>query len=494
MRWCALAHNDGRYQKATPRMNARIAAPELPTSLDWVNTDTPPNLAALHGRVTLIHFWTFDCVNCRNVLPDLRYLENKYHDGLSVIGVHTPKFGYQRHGEPVLKAVNRNHIRHPVANDPDYLLWQAYGVDSWPTLAVIDAQGQLAALLPGEGRRQEADTLIAHLLDEAAAQDLRVYESDVATVRPEARAMLRFPSRLAVGESCLWISDSGHNRILECTHDGRILRQFGSGNPGYWDGRGKDAGFTDPHGLALGKDMLFVADTGNHAVRRVRLLSGDVDTVAGTGTAGHGLPNENLEPAQVGMSAPADVAVLGENVYIAVSGQNQIWQLDMVRNKLVVLAGSGQLGLTDGVGVTASFAQPVSMSLIGQQLVIADAAASAVRLLRLLDNRVSTLAGMGLYDFGDAVGKREDARLQHPLAVCADARGLIFVADSYNGKIKAINMRSGDVRALNLPYRLQEPAGLALGAGALWVANTNAHEIVRVDLSNGQIRRLTISE
>ncbi|MBS0569647.1 MAG: redoxin family protein [Proteobacteria bacterium] len=475
-------------------MNARIVAPEFPSALDWVNTDNPPCMGALRGRVTLLNFWTFDCVNCRNVLPDLRYLENKYHDGLSIIGIHTPKFPYQRESAPVLKAVNRYHIRHAVANDPEYRLWQAYGVDSWPTLAVIDAQGQLAALLPGEGRRQEADTLIAHLLDEAAALDLRVYESDVATVRPEARTPLRFPARLAVGESSLWISDSGHNRILECTHEGRILRQYGSGNPGYWDGRGRDAGFTDPQGLALGKDVLFVADSGNHAVRRVRLISGDVETVAGTGEAGHDLPNESLEPAKVAMSAPSDVALLGDNVYIAVAGQNQIWQLDLVRNKLVVLAGSGQLGLNDGIGVTASYAQPSSLSLIGQQLVVADAASSAVRVLRLLDNRTSTLIGSGLYDFGDAAGKREATRLQHPLAVAADARGLIFVADSYNGKIKAINMRTGDVRTLNLPYRLQEPAGLALGAGALWIANTNAHEIVRVDLSKGQIRRLTISE
>ncbi|MBS0557223.1 MAG: redoxin family protein [Proteobacteria bacterium] len=475
-------------------MNARIAAPELPTTLDWVNTDTPPTLAALRGRVTVLNFWTFDCVNCRNVLPDLRFLENKYHDGLSVIGVHTPKFGYQRQGEPVLKAVNRNHIRHPVANDPDYLLWQAYGVTAWPTLAVIDAQGQLAALLPGEGRRQEADTLIAHLLDEAAAQDIRVYESSADSMRAEARLPLRFPSRLAIGESNLWIADSGHNRILECTHDGRVVRQFGSGNPGYWDGRSRDAGFTDPQGLAVGKDVLFVADTGNHALRRIRLLSGDVDTVAGTGAPGHDLPNENLDPTKVAMSAPADVAVLGDLAFIAVSGQNQIWQLDLVRNTLVVLAGSGQLGLADGVGVTASFAQPTSLSVIGQQMAIADAASSSVRLLRLLDNRVTTLAGSGLYDFGDAAGKREDARLQHPLAVAADARGLVFVADSYNGKIKAINLRSGEVRTLNLPYTLHEPAGLALGAGALWIANTNAHEIVRVDLANGQIRRLTISE
>lgn len=475
-------------------MNARVAAPELPTALDWVNTDQAPTLATLRGRVTLLNFWTYDCVNCRNQLPDLRYLENKYHDGLSIIGVHTPKFAAQRSAAPVLKAVNRNHIRHPVANDPEYLVWQAYGVQAWPTLAVIDANGQLAALLPGEGRRQEADALIAQLLDEAAGSDLRVYESNVATVRAEARSVLRFPSRIAVGESSLWISDSGHNRILECTHDGRILRQYGSGNPGYWDGRSRDAGFTDPQGLSLGKDVLYVADTGNHAVRRIRLLNGEIDTVAGTGVLGHDLPNVNVEPTRVAMSAPSEVAALGDDVYISVSGQNQIWQLDLVRNRLVVLAGSGQLGNTDGFGVSASFAQPSSLSLVGQQLVVVDAASSSLRLLRLLDNRVSTLIGGDLYEFGDVSGAREAARLQHPLAACVDARGLVFVADSFNDKIKAVNLRSGEVRALKLPYKLHEPAGLALGAGALWVANTNAHEIVRVDLGNGQIKRLTIAE
>lgn len=475
-------------------MSARIAAPELPDQLDWVNTDQAPTLAGLRGRVTLLHFWTYDSVNCRNQLPDLHYLENKYHDGLSVIGVHTPKFSAQRTTEPVLKAVNRNHIRHPVANDPEYLTWQAYGVQSWPTLAVIDAKGQLAAMLPGEGRRQEVDTLIAHLLDEAASSDLRVYESEVTTVRGEARSTLRFPARLVVGESSLWIADSGHNRILECAHDGRILRQYGSGNPGYWDGRSRDAGFTDPQGLALGKDALYVADTGNHAVRRIRLLNGEVDTVAGTGTLGYDLPNVNIEPTKVAMSAPSDVAALGDDIYIAVSGQNQIWQLNLVRNQLVVLAGSGQLGCAEGVGVTASFAQPASLSLIGQQLVVVDSASSSLRLLRLLDNRVSTLLGNDLYEFGDVSGAREAARLQQPLAACADARGLVFVADTLNNKIKAVNLRTGEVRALNLPYRLHEPAGLALGSGALWVANTNAHEIVRVDLSSGQIKRLTIAE
>jgi len=475
-------------------MNARVAAPELPAALEWINTDAPPTLEALRGRVTLLSFWTFDCVNCSNLLPDLRYLENKYHDGVSVIGVHTPKYDYQRQGAAVLKAVNRGHIRHPVANDPHYLTWQSYGVQSWPTLAVIDAQGQLAALLPGEGRRQEADTLIAQLLDEAAAKDLRVYESAANASRPEARMPLQFPGKVLATDTGVWIADTAHNRILECSHEGRILRQFGSGNPGYWDGRNQDAGFCDPQGLTILKDALYVADTGNHAVRRIRLLNGEVETVAGTGTIGHDLPNDYHEPTHFAMSAPMDVAGLGDKLYIAVSGQHQLWQLDLGRGKLSVLAGSGQLGLSDGEGLTAAFAQPSSLSLIGQQLVVADAASSAVRLVRLLDNRVTTLLGTGLYDFGDVNGKRDVARLQNPLAVCADARGLVFVADSYNGRIKALNLRSGEVRALNLPYRFNEPAGLSLAAGALWIANTNAHEIVRVDLASGQVRSITIGD
>jgi sugar lactone lactonase YvrE/thiol-disulfide isomerase/thioredoxin len=488
-----VSHNVGQAHRES-KVNARVAAPELSAALDWINTDEPLSLAGMRGRVVLLNFWSFDSVNCVNVLPDIRYLENKYHDGLSVIGVHTPKYDYQREPAPVLKAVNRNHIRHPVVNDPGYVTWQAYGVQSWPTLALIDAQGQLAALLPGEGRRDEADAVIGHLLEEAAKQDQRVYESQVSAVRPESRQPLRFPTGLLLTDSSLWIADSGHNRVLECNHEGRILRQFGSGNPGFWDGANLDAGFSGPQGMAMARDCVFVADTGNHAIRRIRLQDGEVKTVAGTGAAGHDIPHEYVEPTKVAMSAPADVAVVGDILYIAVSGQNQIWQLNLNTNKLVALAGSGKLGIDDGVGVSSSFAQPVGLSTIGQQLIVVDSAASAIRALRLLDNRLSTLIGAGLYEFGDVAGKREVARLQNPLAACVDARGLVFIADSYNGKIKALNLRTAEARTLNLPYKLQEPAGVALGANALWIANTNAHEIVRVDLGSGQIKRLTITE
>ncbi|HEX6832363.1 MAG TPA: thioredoxin-like domain-containing protein [Rudaea sp.] len=475
-------------------MTARTIAPELPSGLDWINASQPPSLAALRGRVVLLNFWTFDSVNCTNALPDVKYLENKYHDGLTVIGVHTPKYDYQRQAAPVLKAVNRHHIRHAVVNDPEFKLWQAYGVQAWPTMALVDAQTQLAAVVPGEGRRDQVDAMIARLLDEAAGNDQRVYETSVAMVRPEPRMPLYFPTKLLVAGSSLWVADSGRNRILECNFDGRVLRQFGSGNPGLVDERGQEAGFNTPQGLAMLRDALYVADTGNHALRRIRLHTGEVETVAGTGTIGHDVPNEGVDARNISMSSPADVAAVGDKLYVAVAGQHQIWRFDPARNALAVVAGSGHLGTGDGTGIAASFAQPSALSVVGEQVLIADAAGSAIRSLRVADAQVTTLIGAGLYEFGDDNGKRESARLQNPLAVCADPRGVAFVADSYNGKVRVLNLRTGELRSLNLQYRFLEPAGLALGGGALWVANTNAHELVRIDIGSGQIRRVPVGE
>jgi sugar lactone lactonase YvrE len=295
-------------------------------------------------------------------------------------------------------------------------------------------------------------------------------------------------------EQYLYIADTAHHRVLETTHEGRILRQFGAGNAGYWDGRLIDCGLSSPQGLAFGKDVLYIADTGNHAIRRVRLLSGDVDTVAGTGKLGRDRPQDHTEPTAVQMCAPVDVAVVNDHVVFTVSGQHQVWDLDLTRRSLSVLAGSGKFGVDDGDGSYAGFAQPSGIAVLAHALLVADAGAGAIRAVRMSDHKVTTLIGHGPWDFGDAAGKREDVRLQHPLGLCVDPRGLVFIADSYNSKLKALNVKTGEVRAFNLPYRFQEPEGVSLGAGALWIANTNAHEIVRVDLTNGACKRIAAGE
>jgi DNA-binding beta-propeller fold protein YncE len=476
-------------------MAARAPAPELPDELAWVNTRDPVRLGALRGRVVVLNFWSGSNLNALHVLPDLRHLENKYHDGLSVLSIHCPKFAAERSPETVLKAVNRAYIRHPVASDPDFRAWQLFNVQAWPTLVVLDPDGNIAATLVGEGHRAALDPLVHQLLDEAARRDARVYESAATVSRPEPKLPLRFPGRVLCTESALYVADSGHNRILETTHDGRILRQFGSGNPGFWDGKSTDAGFSNPQGMAVVKDALYVADTGNHAIRRIRLHNGEVDTIAGTGQQGYDVVSDSPELRSVGLNAPTDLAVASERLYIAMAGDHQVWMLDLARQRLGRFIGSGAHGLRDGGEDDAVFARPCGVATQGQMVYVADADSSAIRSVRLIDMQVRTLIGTGPYEFGDVDGVPDKARLQCPMAIALDPGGsILWVADTLNSKIKALSLRGGGVRTLALPYRFQAPTGLAVGARALWVANTDAHEVVRIDTASGQIRHLPIGE
>ena len=355
-------------------MTQRAPAKEFPADLEWVNATRAPQLGELRGRVILLWFWTYDCVNCWSVIPDLRFLEDKYHDGLTVVGVHSPKYPQQVPAEGVLRAVNRHRLRHAVANDPGFRLWQEYGVTAWPSVVLIDAEGRFAALFAGEGRRGEIDAMISRLLEEAALRDLRVYEPAPPALRPEPRLPLAFPGKLLADAKNLYVADSGHHRILECTHEGRVLRQFGSGNPGFSDGLQGEACFDDPQGLAHWRDTLLVADRGNHAVRRISLSNGSVDTLIGRGRPGRMRPHD-VSAQDASLHSPSDLALLGDDLYVAVSGLHQIWRINLVTEQVSVLAGSGQLGLVDGIGGGASFAQPSALGVLGRHLAIADAAA-----------------------------------------------------------------------------------------------------------------------
>jgi peroxiredoxin len=474
--------------------DAPPVAPELTAALHWINAPAP-RLRQLRGRVVLLGFWHAGSVYCQNLLDDLRQLQGKHADGLSVIGIHTPKFEAERDERIVLKAINRLGVRFPVASDPEFSAWQHYGVRSWPSVAVIDTQGRLVEIGSGDLRREALDALVSQLLDDAGARDQRVYETAQPVLRPEPRLPLSFPAGLAVTQNHLYVADTGHHRILECSHEGRVLRQFGSGNPGYLDGGSADCSFQGPRGLSVLKDALYVADTGNHALRRVRLLDGDADSLAGTGRAG--LPNGVLQGAahEMALNAPWDVAGSFDKLYVAMAGMQQIWEFDLGKRTLRAIAGSGRLALADGAGASAAFAQPAALALVQQTLYVADSAGSAIRSVQLTSGSVQTLVGHGTFDFGDQDGTRSAARLQYPLALALDARSpVLWIADTYNNSLRMLRLGGGDLRRYELNYRLHEPAAIAASPGALWVANTSAHEVLRVDLDTGTVRRLPIGE
>jgi sugar lactone lactonase YvrE len=344
-------------------------------------------------------------------------------------------------------------------------------------------------------RREALDKRVTQLLDEAGKRDQRDFETVQPALKPEPRAPLCFPSGLAITPNHLYVADTGHHRVLECSLDGRILRQFGSGSPGFLDGTSAECSLQSPRGLVVIKDMLYVADTGNHALRRIRLLDGDTDTLAGNGRAG--LPSGSMSGAasELPLNAPWDVAGGFDRIFVAMAGMHQIWEYDLAKNTLRPVAGSGRIGLVDGEGEGAAFGQPAGLALVQQTLYVADSAASAIRSVQLGNGGVQTLVGQGLYDFGDQDGTRSAARLQYPLSICLDPRSpLLWIADTYNDSLRMLRLGGGDLRRFEIDYRLHQPGAIAVSPGILWVANTSAHEVIRIDLDGGTVRRLPIGE
>ncbi len=463
----------------------RIRAPELPDNLDWFNVEQPLTLASQRGKVVLLHFWSYCSINCMHVQPELRYLENKYPNTLSVIGIHSPKFEHERDPGQLQKAINRHHIRHPVANDTKFELWRAFGIKAWPSIIFIDPEGYVVGVLRGEGRRKQLDELISQHIDAAEEKGVLVRSRMPVSVQPEPAAALSFPGKVLATRSSLYIADSGRNRVLETYHDGKIRRIFGSGTAGMLDGAETAAMFSNPQGMVLVGDFLYVADTDNHALRRIHLKSGEVMTLAGTGKQGRYVADHFREPLEAALNSPWDVAYCESNLYIAMAGQHQIWRMNLNHQAIERFAGSGREDIVDGPLDSATFAQPSGLAALGDRLFVADPETSAVRAIELNQGVVTTLVGKGLFDFGDRSGVGREARLQHPLGIAVDEeRNALWLADTYNSKIKRIDVRTSEVSTFKINFKLNEPGGLSLYRNKLFIANTNEHQIVALDLQS----------
>jgi thiol-disulfide isomerase/thioredoxin len=463
--------------------STRVRAPELPDDLEWFNTDTPLTLASQRGKVVLLDFWTYCCINCMHVLPDLHYLQNKFSDRLTVIGIHSPKFENERVAGQLQKAINRHHVRHPVANDPGFKLWRTYGIKAWPSVIMIDPEGYVVGLLRGEGRRQQLEQLISKHLDEAEAKGVLRPAPLQTAPQPEAPSALSFPGKVLASAHSLYIADSGRNRILQTYHDGRIRRVFGSGTAGLLDGSETEAMFDNPQGMVIVGDFLYIADTGNHAIRRIHLKSSEVMTVAGTGKQGRYVADSFRDPQQAQLNSPWDVSYHESTLYIAMAGQHQIWRMNLNHLGIERYAGCGREDIVDGARESACFAQPSGLAVHDSQLYLVDSETSSVRSIGLNGEPVRTMIGKGLFDFGDRDGMGQEARLQHPLGITVDPeRNALWVADTFNSKIRRIDLRTNEVSRFKFSHPLNEPGGLSLYRNKLFIANTNAHQVVAIDL------------
>lgn len=465
----------------------KVRAPEL-RGRRWLNTGGEDvTLAGLRGRIVVLDFWTFCCVNCLHALDELRPLEAEFGDVLTIIGVHSPKFLHEADPAAVEAAVERYDVTHPVLDDPELTTWDAYAARAWPTLAVIDPDGFVVARMAGEGHGPGLAALVRELVD---THGDRLRRGDDPYVPPPAPdTALRFPGKLvALPGGTFLVSDTAHHQLVELEPDLETeVRRIGSGERGLADGAAATARFSEPQGLLVlpSGDAVLVADTVNHAVRRVDLADGTVSTLAGTG-------EQLRERVAVGaasalLSSPWDLAWWGGTVVVAMAGPHQLWTLDPATGEARVLAGTTNEGLRDGAFDEAFFAQPSGLAAGPDgTLWVADSEISALR--RVGDGpgaAVATAVGQGLFEFGHRDGPAAQALLQHPLGVTVLPDGSVAVADTYNGAVRRFDPATNLVSTL--AEGLAEPSDLLVDGETLVVVESAAHRLVRLPVPAGSL-------
>ncbi|WP_326684283.1 thioredoxin-like domain-containing protein [Streptomyces microflavus] len=470
---------------------ARVRAPELIGKGGWLNTgDRQYTLSELRGRIVILDFWTFCCVNCLHVLDELRELEEKHRDTVVIIGVHSPKFVHEAEHQAVVDAVERYEVHHPVLDDPELATWKQYAVRAWPTLVVIDPEGYVVAQHAGEGHAHAIEKLVEELEAEHGAKGT-LRRGDGPYVAPEPVAThLRFPGKaLLLPDGGFLVSDTTRHRLVELDEDGETVRRhFGTGERGLSDGGPDEARFSEPQGLAVLPDgRIAVADTVNHAIRALDLTTGVTSTLAGTGRQWwQGTPTSG--PArEVDLSSPWDLAWFGDRLWIAMAGVHQLWTYDPEDQAVRVAAGTTNEGLVDGPAAEAWFAQPsgLAVSADGERLWIADSETSALRWVDR-DEHVHTAVGTGLFDFGHRDGAASQALLQHPIGVTALPDGSVAISDTYNHALRRYDPATDEVTTLATDVR--EPSDAVLVDGDLVVVESARHRLTRLRLPEEAVR------
>ncbi|MCE9608085.1 MAG: hypothetical protein K8U03_24630 [Planctomycetia bacterium] len=515
------------------KINAFQTTPGV--TIDWINTGKPLTPDQLRGKFVLLDFWTYCCINCMHILPELKKLEQAYPNELVVIGVHSAKFENERDSKNITDAVLRYEIEHPVANDNKMAIWNEFGVSSWPSLVLIDPDGKLVARSSGEFTFEQINPIMSKAIAHYTAAG-KIDPKPILFEREASKAKdtpLRFPGKVladAAGKR-LFIADSNHNRIVVTSLEGKLLDVIGSGEIGFTEGDFAKCSFNHPQGMALVGQTLYVADTENHMLRKVDLEKKLVTTISGNSVQGRNpFPGSDPKhftgttkrfvgkPKLTELNSPWDLWVHGKDLYIAMAGPHQIWKMPLTETEIGPFAGNGREDIVDGPHLpdvpyaegASSFAQPSGLTSDGVSLFVADSEGSSIRGVPFdTEKPVYTVIGTSqmrdsrLFTFGDRDGDVEVAKLQHPLGV-AYHNGVIYVADTYNNKIKAVDAKNGSSKTFagngqpglaDAPAQFDEPTGISIAGDIIYVADTNNHAIRTIDLKNGnKVGTLQIAE
>ncbi|CAG7835022.1 unnamed protein product [Allacma fusca] len=562
MNACYVSNDEGHLSPVYP---VKI---EFNEQIEWIQTTSPRSdlNEDSASNIIVFDFFTHCCINCIHSIEDLRQVESHIRSldktkpvegniqcGFKLLSIHSPKFTTEKQTESIRSSVQRMKMDHTeVLNDPETVLWRQLGIYCWPTVLVFgpninpnNSGPNLLFVLTGEGHKEFLQVAVEVAMDffqrNITEEQVEKYKASLErkgelkakvckgedVVDSDKGSMLRFPGKVSVFGDLICISDSGNNRIVISDLAGEILHIIGGPEGGYEDGDFAVSRFYNPQGIAFkDADVIFVADTGNHAVRQVSLVDKKVTTLV--------QPEKLVPEHNTKLKSPWDLSFYSPNVLlVAAAGTHQIFGYFFEsttlfnkphdQNTFDLVAGSGREENRNNMYLLkSSFAQPSGITSVGSEVervvYLADSESSSIRTITP-QGRVMALVGgnrdpQNLFTYGDEDGVSYDVKLQHPMGVCAAGIGKVFIADTYNHKVKMINVETkhcstliGDGTAGNKlgifvgnvkPKRLglahpsstnigkssplallNEPAGISIDAKNeyIYIADTNNHSI-----------------
>ena len=469
-------------------------------SEQWLNVSRPPEISDLKGRIILLDFWSYACVNCTQTLQEIKKLEQQFGSKITVIGVHSGKFENEKNFAEIKKAVIRNDITYPVINDAKSRIWDSFKITAWPTLVLIDPHGNIEKTYVGETGVIAVKSGIKQLISKYKYELNR----DSLPITLEKNSIdgnvLSFPTKIEYAADfnyksrhlpALIIANTGKNNIVVTSLSGDVILKIGDGNSGLQDGSFEVSSFNAPQGLLYRAGKLYVADTGNHALREIDFKSGKVRTLIGSSQRGEIIPDKQIfEAKSFDLASPTDIEFFpnNENIVIANSGTHQILTYNLAKDTISVVAGRGVEGITDGKYPDNVLSQTSDMSVYNRKLYFLDSGSSSLRVLEE-NGEVKTLIGKDLLKFGNKNGGKNEALMQHPLGLMADDTG-IYISDSFNHAIKKYDFssnqifnlaggrRSGDNLGSGSNAEFDQPEGITSVLNNLYIADANNNRVV----------------
>ncbi len=460
----------------------------------WFNVERPLTVEDFKDRVILLDFWTYACVNCIQALPEIKKIEKEFGNKLLIIGIHSGKFDNEKDVAAIRKAIVKYDINYPVLHDPDLKIWNNFALKSWPTFIVINPHGNIEKIVVGEDNLGKIRKNIRKL---ASRFKYEINRDPVPLALEKNNIIgnvLTFPTKIEYAANfsyktrkipVLFISNSGANSIIASSLTGETVLKIGSGKEGFEDGSLGVASFSKPRGLLFDGKKLYVADSGNNALRMVDFENGMVSTLVGSGKKGKIISDSYMEAKNVDLASPNDIAFFPNKDVIAIAntGSNQILGYNIDKKTIAVLAGNGAAGMAQN-----TLAEPSALAPYQDRLYFLDAASSSLRVLDK-NGSIKTLVGQGVNKFGNKNGDKEVALMQHPIGLMVDDTGA-YIADSFNHIIRKYsfstnkisdligNHKKGDALGSASATELDEPDGIAAVLNNFYIVDSNNNRVL----------------